>query len=452
MTDRDAHPMRQRPAGANALRAGRSRCAVPAARGLRRRRRRPGTAAPRRPGRRASRSSTSGAIRRFTRLGCAASSPQKLGNDAVERRGIIDLESNYPGFLRGPPARAGRAQPPAEPPAGERVDHDVIRLMYRYARSKERPVRPGRARASTARPAGRSSSACASRRTTPAWSRPLRAKHGPPAGRRRAGRAAARWSGARRATRCWSPSCPTSSATPCTTSPSTSPRTCSGGSPPSRPRPRRNPGKSSTREVGILTVCAAAGRGGMRLCYGCGAYEHATRPTHVSLRRRFSTCPPRAPDRPVLGLAPLLPAPSGPHRRGPPAVVQLPPEAGQPGDPERRQPQGRQPGGNRPARRRSERRRPEHERAEHGRPPGGRFEQREPAAGRDARRRPARGQPEPGGLDRRGPDPRQSDHGQPQPGRDGGASCGMPISFEPTSRGPISPAPTCGGPTCARRT
>jgi len=50
----------------------------------------------------------------------------RLGNDAIERRSIVDLEINYKGFLR-------------DHLPGERVEHDVVRLMYRYARSRNSP-------------------------------------------------------------------------------------------------------------------------------------------------------------------------------------------------------------------------------------------------------------------------------------------------------------------------
>jgi len=64
---------------------------------------------------------------------------QKLGNDAIERRSIINLESNYKGFLAAhlPDLEAIHRQ--LNHPPGERVDHDQIKLMYRYARQKNVP-------------------------------------------------------------------------------------------------------------------------------------------------------------------------------------------------------------------------------------------------------------------------------------------------------------------------
>jgi hypothetical protein len=64
---------------------------------------------------------------------------QKLGNDAVERRSIIDLESNYQGFLAAHLPELEALNLRLNHPPGERVDHDVIKLMYRYARQSDAP-------------------------------------------------------------------------------------------------------------------------------------------------------------------------------------------------------------------------------------------------------------------------------------------------------------------------
>jgi hypothetical protein len=64
---------------------------------------------------------------------------QKLGNDAVERRSIIDLESNYRCFLAAHLPALEAINRRLNHPPGERVDHDVIKLMYRYARQKNAP-------------------------------------------------------------------------------------------------------------------------------------------------------------------------------------------------------------------------------------------------------------------------------------------------------------------------
>jgi hypothetical protein len=64
---------------------------------------------------------------------------QKLGSDAVERRSIIDLETNYRGFLAAHLPELDSINRRLNHPPGERVDHEVIKLMYRYARQKNAP-------------------------------------------------------------------------------------------------------------------------------------------------------------------------------------------------------------------------------------------------------------------------------------------------------------------------
>ena len=64
---------------------------------------------------------------------------QKLGNDAVERRSIIDLEGPHKGFLAAHLPELEVLNRRLNHPPGERVEHDVIRLMYRYARQKNAP-------------------------------------------------------------------------------------------------------------------------------------------------------------------------------------------------------------------------------------------------------------------------------------------------------------------------
>ena len=63
----------------------------------------------------------------------------KLGNDAIEHRGIIDLEAVAPGVLREHLPELDALNRSLNSPPGERVEHDMIKLMYRYARSKETP-------------------------------------------------------------------------------------------------------------------------------------------------------------------------------------------------------------------------------------------------------------------------------------------------------------------------
>jgi hypothetical protein len=64
---------------------------------------------------------------------------QKLGNDALERRGIIDLECNYSGFLAAHLPDLEALNRRLNHPPGERVEHDQIKLMYRYARQRNAP-------------------------------------------------------------------------------------------------------------------------------------------------------------------------------------------------------------------------------------------------------------------------------------------------------------------------
>jgi len=64
---------------------------------------------------------------------------QKLGNDALERRGIIDLECNYNGFLAAHLPDLEALNRRLNHPPGERVEHDQNKLMYRYARQRNTP-------------------------------------------------------------------------------------------------------------------------------------------------------------------------------------------------------------------------------------------------------------------------------------------------------------------------
>jgi hypothetical protein len=63
----------------------------------------------------------------------------KLGNDAIEHRSIIDLELNYRGFLEEHLPEVAALNRELNDPPGERVDHSVFKLMYRYARKKNVP-------------------------------------------------------------------------------------------------------------------------------------------------------------------------------------------------------------------------------------------------------------------------------------------------------------------------
>ena len=60
-------------------------------------------------------------------------------NDAIAKRSLLDLEINYPGFLQEyfPALQALNLQ--LNPPTRARVDHNILKLMYRYARKKNLP-------------------------------------------------------------------------------------------------------------------------------------------------------------------------------------------------------------------------------------------------------------------------------------------------------------------------
>ncbi len=62
-----------------------------------------------------------------------------LGDDAIERRNIINLEVNYKGFLKDHFPDLDTINRQLNSPLGERVDHNTVKLMYRYARKKNVP-------------------------------------------------------------------------------------------------------------------------------------------------------------------------------------------------------------------------------------------------------------------------------------------------------------------------
>ena len=63
----------------------------------------------------------------------------KLGRDAIERRSILDLEINYPGFLKKYFPDIDALNQKLNFPPRERVEHNTIKLMYRYGRTKNVP-------------------------------------------------------------------------------------------------------------------------------------------------------------------------------------------------------------------------------------------------------------------------------------------------------------------------
>ena len=63
----------------------------------------------------------------------------KLGRDAIERRSILDLDINYRGFLMDYFPDLAELNRKLNFPPGERVEHNTVKLMYRYARKKDVP-------------------------------------------------------------------------------------------------------------------------------------------------------------------------------------------------------------------------------------------------------------------------------------------------------------------------
>jgi len=63
----------------------------------------------------------------------------KLGRDAIERRSIMDLEINYTGFLKQYFPDLNELNQRLNFPPGERIEHNTVKLMYRYATKKNVP-------------------------------------------------------------------------------------------------------------------------------------------------------------------------------------------------------------------------------------------------------------------------------------------------------------------------
>ena len=59
-----------------------------------------------------------------------------LGDDAIERRNILDLKINYEGFLKEYFADFDNLNKKLNSPLGERVEHNTVKLMYRYMQNK----------------------------------------------------------------------------------------------------------------------------------------------------------------------------------------------------------------------------------------------------------------------------------------------------------------------------
>jgi hypothetical protein len=63
----------------------------------------------------------------------------KLGPDAIEQRSIMDLEINYKGFLKNYFPDLNELNRKLNYPPRERVEHNTVKLMYRYAQKKNVP-------------------------------------------------------------------------------------------------------------------------------------------------------------------------------------------------------------------------------------------------------------------------------------------------------------------------
>ena len=64
---------------------------------------------------------------------------EKLGRDAIERRSILDLNTNYAGFIKKYLPNINELNRKINFPPGERVEHNTVKLMYRYAQRKNTP-------------------------------------------------------------------------------------------------------------------------------------------------------------------------------------------------------------------------------------------------------------------------------------------------------------------------
>ncbi len=63
----------------------------------------------------------------------------QLGNESIAHRSIIDLETHTPGLLETHLPELDALNRRLNDPPGERVDHEVVKLMYRYARQRNVP-------------------------------------------------------------------------------------------------------------------------------------------------------------------------------------------------------------------------------------------------------------------------------------------------------------------------
>lgn len=63
----------------------------------------------------------------------------QLGPDAIEKRTPLDLSINYEGFLKTHFPSLYELNRKLNSPVGERIEHNIIKLTYRYARKKKVP-------------------------------------------------------------------------------------------------------------------------------------------------------------------------------------------------------------------------------------------------------------------------------------------------------------------------
>ena len=64
---------------------------------------------------------------------------QRLGRHAIEHRSIIDLDINFYGFLKKYFPSLYSLNQNLNYPPGERIEHNTVKIMYRYARKKNIP-------------------------------------------------------------------------------------------------------------------------------------------------------------------------------------------------------------------------------------------------------------------------------------------------------------------------
>ena len=63
----------------------------------------------------------------------------RLGRDAIEYRSVLNLEINYPGFLKEHFPHLDQLNQKLNFPPRERIEHNTVKLMYRYALRKNVP-------------------------------------------------------------------------------------------------------------------------------------------------------------------------------------------------------------------------------------------------------------------------------------------------------------------------